>query len=64
MTTTTEDLRLVGPREAADVLALSLRQLDRLVDAGVVRPSRLTERGHRRFRIIDLAALVAAEKED
>ena len=56
------DVRLLRPREAADVLALSVRQLDRLVEAGVVQPVRLVPNGNRRFRLRDLPAL--SERED
>ena len=59
-----DEVRLVRSREAAALLDVSRRQLDRLVASGSLRPVRLTEGGHRRFRLIDLAALIAAPKED
>ena len=59
MSATLDDLRLLRPREAADLLGVSVRQLDRLIDAGVVRPVRLSENGNRRIRLRDLRELVA-----
>jgi hypothetical protein len=38
--------------------------LDRLVEAGVLKPVKFTPNAHRRFRIEDIEALVVAEKED
>ena len=55
-------VQLVKSRRAAALLDISPRQLDRLVEAKVLQPVRLTERGHRRFRMGDLLAL--QEKED
>ncbi len=57
-------VQLVRSRDAAAVLDVSRRQLDRLVAAGRLTPVRLTEGGHRRFRIRDIVALVAPEEED
>lgn len=65
MSATLEDVQLLRSREAAAALEISVRQLDNLVTRGVLSPVRLTEGGHRRFRLRDLAALVAAtHKED
>ena len=64
MSATLDDLRLLRPREAADLLGVSVRQLDRLIDAGVVRPVRLSENGNRRIRLRDLRELVANDEED
>jgi excisionase family DNA binding protein len=63
MTQTLDDLRLLRPREAADLLGVSVRQIDRMVDAGTLRPVRLLPGGNRRFRA-DLAALITDTKED
>jgi len=63
-TNTLDDVRLLRPREAAALLDISLRQVDRLVDAGVLRPVRLVKNGNRRFRVADLAALVTTTKEN
>ena len=59
---TLDEVRLVRSREAAALLDVSRRQLDRLLASGSLRPVRLTERGHRRVRLTDLAALVAKEE--
>jgi excisionase family DNA binding protein len=65
MATTALHDRLLRPRETADKLGVSVRQLDRLIEAGAIRPVRLTRNGNRRFRATDVAALVAGEtKED
>jgi len=64
MTTTLDEVRLLTPAEAADALAISVSQLDRLVQSGMLKPVRLTKNGHRRFRIVDLAALVTTDEED
>ena len=61
---TLDDLRLLRAREAADLLGLSVRQLDRLIDAGVVSPIRLSENGNRRIRLRDLRELVANDHEE
>jgi len=58
MTTTTDEVRLLTPAEAANALAISISQLDQLVKAKVVTPVRLTPTGNRRLRVADLAALV------
>jgi excisionase family DNA binding protein len=55
--------RLLRPIEAAQVLSISVRQLDRLVEQGVVRPLRLTPGGNRRFRAVDLLDLAARDSE-
>lgn len=59
-----DDLRLLRPREAADLLGVSVRQIDRIVDAGTLRPVRLLPGGNRRFRLADLAALVNDETNE
>ena len=59
-----DDVRLLRAREAAEVLSVSIRSLDKLVDDGHLRAVKLHPTGHRRFRVRDLAALVAATKED
>jgi DNA-binding transcriptional MerR regulator len=64
MRTTQEDVRLLRPREAADLLGVSVRQLDRLIVAGVVRPIRLSENGNRRIRLRDLRELVVNDEEE
>jgi predicted site-specific integrase-resolvase len=66
VTATLNDDRLLRPRETADKLGVSLRQLDRLVKTGVLAPVRLTAGGNRRYRATDVAALVAGDetKED
>jgi DNA-binding transcriptional MerR regulator len=64
MTSTLDEVRLGTPAEAAEALAISVRQLDRLVRAGVIKPVRLTANGNRRFRVADLAALASTTKED
>ena len=43
---------------------ISLSTLDRLVERGLLEPVRFTPKAHRRFRIEDLEALVASEKEE
>ena len=58
-----DDVRLLRAREAAALLSVSVRSLDKLVDDGLLRPVRLHPTAHRRFRIRDIAALVAV-KED
>ena len=63
MTRTLDEVRLLRPAEAAAVLGVSVRQLDRLVEAGRLQPVRLTENGNRRFRVRDLDALVNPTKE-
>jgi excisionase family DNA binding protein len=57
--TMTTPVQLLTATKTAEALAVSARQVDRLVDAGVLRPVRLTEGGHRRFRLTDIAQLVA-----
>lgn len=64
MTTTLDEVQLLTPAEAAEALAISVSQLDRLVKAGVIRPVRLTPNANRRFRVADLAALVTTKEED
>lgn len=61
-TSTLDEVRLLRPREAASLLAVSLRQLNHLVEVGAIKPVRLTPNGNRRFRAADVAAL--ATKED
>ena len=61
--TALDELRLLRPRETAETLAISLRELDHLVETGVLKPVRLTPRGNRRFRATDVRALVTT-KED
>jgi excisionase family DNA binding protein len=58
-----DDLRLVRSRDAAELLAVSRRSLDRLVATGTLVPVRLHERGHRRFRLADVIALANPEEE-
>lgn len=62
-TSTLDDVRLLRPREVAALLDISLRQIDRLCEAGVVKPVRLVPNGNRRFRLRDLAELVAPKEE-
>jgi DNA-binding transcriptional MerR regulator len=64
MATTMDDVRLVRPRHAAELLDVSLRQIDHLVKVGALRPVRLLPGGNRRFRLVDLAALVTADNEE
>ena len=64
MTSTLDEVQLLTPAEAAEALAISVSQLDRLVKAGVVKPVRLTTNGNRRFRVADLAALVTTQEEE
>ena len=59
-----DEVRLLRPREAADLLGVSVRQIDRIVDAGTLRPVRLLPGGNRRFRLADLAALVNDETNE
>jgi excisionase family DNA binding protein len=63
MASTLTEVQLLTPAEAAEALAISVSQLDRLVKAGVIRPVRLTKNGNRRFRVADLARLVTTEEE-
>lgn len=44
-------------QQAANYLGVSVRTLDRYVDAGKIRPFRLPS-GHRRFRLADLEQLL------
>ena len=64
MTTTLDEVRLLTPAEAAEALAISVSQLDRLVKQNVIGPVRLTKNGNRRFRVADLARLVTTQEED
>ena len=64
MTAIADEVQLLTPAQAAAALAVSRRQLDRLVDAGVLTPVRLTPGGNRRFRVADLAALVNETNEE
>ena len=65
MTTTLEDeLQLLTPAQAAKTLAISRKTLDRLCEAGALKPVRLFPNGNRRFRISDIHALVVETKED
>lgn len=64
MTTIADELQLLTPAQAAAALAVSRRQLDRLVDAGVLTPVRLLPNGNRRFRLADLRGLVANDDEE
>lgn len=63
-TDTLDELRLLRSRDACEALAVSRRQLDRMVKTGAIPVVRLTEPGHRRFRLTDLTAIVAATKEE
>lgn len=57
---TLDEVMLLRSREAAELLGVSLRQLDRLVEAGAIKPIRLTPGGNRRYRLRDLAQLIDA----
>ena len=48
---------LISQPQAARMLGVSVRTVCRLVDAGVLRPIRLTPRGHRHFRRDDVEEL-------
>ena len=61
---TLEKIQLLRSREAAELLAVSIAQFDRLVERGLLHPIRLTENGHRRFRASDIAALIDNHEED
>ena len=62
--TATPEALLASPTRTCELLGISLSTLDRLVERGVLEPVRFTAKAHRRFRIADIEALVAAEKED
>ena len=64
MTQTLDDLRLLRPARGGRPAGVALRQIDRMVDAGPLRPVRLLPGGNRRFRVADLAALVNTNEEE
>ena len=47
MSAIADEVQLLTPAQAAAALAVSRRQLDRLVDAGVLKPVRLLPNGNR-----------------
>ena len=53
-----DDKRLLTTVETAELLRISTRHLHRLVQAGTLRPIRLTPRGEFKFRASDLDALI------
>jgi DNA-binding transcriptional MerR regulator len=63
-TTALDDVRLLRPRLAAQLLDVSPRQLDHLVKLGVIKPVRLVPGGSSRFRVADLAALAVVDNEE
>jgi excisionase family DNA binding protein len=56
--TIVDERRLLTTAEAAALLRVSTRHLHRLVQAGTLRPIRLTPRGEFKFRASDLDELI------
>jgi hypothetical protein len=56
--------REIGSAEASYILRRSDRQVRRYADAGVLRSSRLTPRSPRRYRLLDVLALVTRPQKE
>ncbi len=59
---TTIKRRLLSVREVGLMLGYSKKSVHALVDKGVLKPVQLGSRGHLRFRVEDVEALIQGER--
>jgi len=54
-------MTMLTAKETADRLGVSVRQLDRYVDAGLIKPRQPMPRAHRKFDAEEVDALLRGE---
>lgn len=56
-----DEANLINARDVARYLKVSIKTIDRLVRAGGLKCVRIGSRGHRRFRLCDVQAVLSVE---